>query len=105
VKALLACALVVGCQAKEPEPSPAAKPAFTAADCGMFLTKARPVIEELGKRSGMTYTKQIEDSALRDCTADAAAGKPMLFARCVLDAQNDTALHACFPAYDDVKQP
>ena len=90
---------MIGCQAKE---SPKPKVAITAAECGLFLTKARPVIEELAKRGGMTYTKQIEDSALADCTADGAAGKPMLFPRCVLDARNDTELHACFPAWDAV---
>jgi hypothetical protein len=42
----------------------------------------------------------MEDNALKDCVADVAAGKPMLFPRCVLDAQNDTELHACFPAWD-----
>jgi hypothetical protein len=99
VKALLASALLFGCQAKD---SPPAKPAITAADCGTFLTKARPVIEELAKRSGMTYSKQIEDNALRDCVADVAAGKPMLFPRCVLDAPNEAALRACFPAYDAI---
>ena len=97
VKVVLVCALMLACKAKE---TPPPKSAISAAECGMFLTKARPTIEDLAKRSGMTYTKQIEDNALRDCVADVAAGKPMLFPRCVLDAQTDTALHACFPAYD-----
>jgi len=102
VKVLAACAFAIGCQAKDAPPPPAPVPAFTASECGLFLTKARPVLEELATRSGMTYTKTIEDSALRDCLADAAAGKPMRFPRCVLDAPTETALHACFPAYDAV---
>jgi hypothetical protein len=97
VRAALLVATLIGCKAKE---TPPPKPAITAADCGMFLTKARPTIEELGKRGGMTYTRQMEDNALKDCVADVAAGKPMLFPRCVLDAQNDAELHACFPAWD-----
>lgn len=101
VKVFAVCVLMLGCKAKE---TPPPKPAITASECGLFLTKARPVIEELAKRTGMTYTKQIEDNGLRDCVADVAAGKPMQFARCVLDAQNETALHDCFPAYDALKK-
>lgn len=109
VKALAACAFAIGCQGSEPAPQPATATApvsaITAAQCGLFLTKARPVLEELATRSGMAYTKPIEDSALRDCQADVAAGKPMVFARCVIDAPTEAALHACFPAYDAVEQP
>ena len=100
MKATPLFAVLLACQAKETQPP---KPAITAADCGTFLTKARPTIEELGKRGGMIYTKHMEDNALKDCVADVAAGKPMLFPRCVLDAQNDTEMHACFPAWDALK--
>lgn len=97
MRAALLFAALIGCKAKE---TPPPKPAITAAECGTFLTKARPTIEELGKRGGMTYTRGMEDNALKDCVADVAAGNPMLFARCVLDAKNDTEVHACFPAWD-----
>lgn len=97
VRAALLVVALIACKAKE---TPPPRPAITAAECGTFLTKARSTIEELGKRGGMTYTRKMEDTALADCVADVAAGKPMLFPRCVLDAQNDTELHACFPAWD-----
>jgi hypothetical protein len=93
--------LSIGCQAKDSPPS-SPKPAITAAECGLFLTKARPTIEALAKRTGMAYTKQIEDSALKDCVNDVAAGQPMLLPRCVLDARSEAAVHACFPTYDAV---
>jgi len=92
VKTLVAIALTAACAKEEAPPPP-----FTAADCGLFLTKARATLEDLAKSSGMTYTKAIEDNALRDCIADAAAGKPMLFPRCVLAAETETAMRACFP--------
>ncbi len=97
MRAALLFAALIACKAKE---TPPPTPAITPADCGTFLTKARPTIEELAKRGGMTYTKHMEDNALKDCVADVAAGKPMLFPRCVLDAKTDTELHACFPAWD-----
>lgn len=104
MKGFALCAFVLGCQSAEKASAPAPGPAITSAQCGLFLTKARPVLEEMATRSGMTYTKQIEDSALADCRADVAAGKPMAFARCVLDAPSDQALHACFPPYDAVSR-
>ncbi len=95
--------LLLGCQSREDKPAPpAASSQITADECPRFLQKARATITELGAHAGVPYTQQIEASAEKDCRADVAAGKPMLLGRCVLDAKDEAAVHACFPTYDQL---
>jgi hypothetical protein len=93
--------LLAGCQTSTSQP-PAPRSTITADECPRFLAKARATITELGAHAGVPYTHEIEQTAERDCRADVAAGKPMALGRCVLDATDEAAVHACFPTYDQL---
>ncbi|CAN5917111.1 hypothetical protein BH11MYX3_BH11MYX3_06150 [soil metagenome] len=92
--------LVAGCQTAD-KPA-AASPQFTADDCPRFLAKARGTIQAMGAKAGMTYNEQMEASAVKDCRADLAAGRPMALGRCVLAATSEDAVHQCFPTYEQL---
>lgn len=95
--------LLLGCQSRDDKAAPPVSTSrITADECARFLQKARATITELGAHAGVPYTQQIEASAERDCRADVAAGKPMVLGRCVLDAKDEDAVHACFPTYDQL---
>jgi len=100
VKFGLVCLLAIGCQSTDKAAPQKAQ--ITADDCPRFLAKARRTIEEMGHHANLQYTPEIEASALKDCLADVAAGKPMVLPRCVLDATSEAAVHACFPTYDSL---
>lgn len=91
--------VMLGCQSSAP------RAGIAADDCPKFLAKAHATIEEMGARAKLPYTAEMEANAERDCRADVAAGKPMVLARCVLDAPDDAGVHACFPTYDQLKAP
>ena len=92
--------LVLGCQSSE---KAAPVPEISAAQCRPFLVKARFVLQEMGSAAGMNYSQSIEESAIKDCEADVAAGRPSELMKCVLASNTTDGVRACFPTYDQVK--
>lgn len=100
MKLAAVCAVLLACQTTE-KAKPA--PEINTAACRPFLVKARFVLQEMGSAAGMSYTQSVEESAIKQCEADVAAGKSTELMRCVLSANTTDAVRHCFPTYDQVK--
>ena len=92
---------VLGCKSHDKPATP--EPEINAAACRPFLVKARFVLQEMGSAAGMNYTQSIEETAIKQCEADVAAGKPNELMRCVLATNTTDGVRQCFPTYDQVK--
>jgi len=82
--------------ASPPAPQAAAKGVNSFADCTKFVDKARPVIEEMTKKAGMTFGPAETATFVRECTASTAPREPLM--DCVLAAADEPAVRRCYPA-------